>query len=90
MKVFLFALGLVASMATEKNATVFGNNLCYECYGEDGPDANLKPEGGYWGTDCFDESKLNQEKYQCTTGQSFKRIITFNTYSWHVYLINFI
>ena len=53
MKVFLFALGLVASMATEKNATVFGNNLCYECYGEDGPDANLKPEGGYWGTDCL-------------------------------------
>ena len=57
MKVFLFAVGFVSSMATDKNATVFGNNLCYDCYGEDGPDANLKPEGGYWGTDCFDESK---------------------------------
>ena len=72
MKVFLFAVGLVASMATEKNATVFGNNLCYDCYGEDGP-ANLRPDGTpIYGNDCFDESKLNQEKYQCTSGQSFQ------------------
>ena len=74
MKVFLFAVGLVASMATEKNATVFGNNLCYECYTEDGPDATVRPDGTpVYSNDCFDESKLNQEKYQCTTGQSFQR-----------------
>ena len=60
MKIFLFVLGLVASMATDKNVTVTANgNLCYECYS----DTTEKNQ------DCFDESKLNQEKYKCRTGE---------------------
>ena len=58
MKIFLFALGLVAGMATEKNATAFGLS-CYECYAETGRDNQ----------DCWDESKLNQEKYKCSDGK---------------------
>ena len=48
---------LVASMATDKNVTVTGSNKCYYCDGSNRPDSNQ---------DCWDESKLNQEKYQCT------------------------
>ena len=63
MKIFLFALGLVASMATEKNATVFGGNLCYECYS----DTTRQNQ------DCFDESKLNKDEYKCTDGKKFAK-----------------
>ena len=59
MKIFLFALGLVASMATENNVTVTATNLCYRCSG-------VKGKGNQ---DCFDESKLNQEKYKCNDGK---------------------
>ena len=60
MKILLFAIGLVASMATDKNVTMTATNLCYECYAESGSkDQN-----------CFDESKLNHDQYKCTNGES--------------------
>ena len=57
MKIFLFALSLVATMTTDKNVTVTGSNTCYYCEGSNRPESNQ---------DCWDESKLNKEKYQCT------------------------
>ena len=53
MKFFLFALGLIASVSA---------NRCYQCYGDTDPNGKYDP-------DCFDESNLQKEEYQCTRGE---------------------
>lgn len=64
MKIFIFAFGLIAGLATEKDIAVTGNNRCYQCYSSTDPQSSRSQ-------DCFDESKLQKEEYQCTTGKVF-------------------
>ena len=60
MIIFLFAFGLIACLATEKNITSYaGSHLCYMCY-SDSERSNQ---------DCFDESRLNKDDYQCYGGK---------------------